>query len=403
LLRTLQRSPAIVGDARSGAFRLVLFAHACGETLTLSVTILPSGKNIPEFFVARSISRQGGSIGSRNWFPAGLHRLAGDLLEGRVPGNRRNHNQPNNNMMKVKHTTCSITKTVLALTACASLNAFAGTAGKAVAPAPETDDSLFGTFGIPITGSVDVGWDSRYYFRGLWFADQIAWSGISLSMPLSMISENLTLGFGALYTSTVETIVGGGVPAGTPGNLLDYSELDLTASLTYDLKFMKLGVVYTNYQFFDGFSGTLNNGAAFGLGEYAVKSVPEIGVVASTSQFGVNAYLGYYYDFNIGGSYFEVGADYPVKVLPYLTFVPAVKAGYGLDYYSNGAPENGGLFGGVTSGFTHVLFSLAAPVNLTKTATLTPYVAWNVSGRARQSNNATDNEVFGGVKLSVSF
>jgi hypothetical protein len=165
---------------------------------------------------------------------------------------------------------------------------------------------------------------------------------------------------------------------------------------------MKLGVVYTNYQFFDGFSGSTSAGA-FGLGEYAVKSVPEIGIVASTTQFGVNAFAAWYYDFNIGGSYFEVGADYPVKVLPYLTLVPSVKAGYGLDYYSNGALENGGLFGGVTSGFTHVLLSLAAPVNLTKSATLTPYVAWNISGRARQSNNATDNEVFGGVKMSVSF
>jgi hypothetical protein len=218
-----------------------------------------------------------------------------------------------------------------------------------------------------------------------------------------MISENLTLGFGALYTSTVDTQV---APL-PPANSLDYSELDLTASLTYDFKFMKLGVVFTNYQFFDSFSGSTAAGA-FGFGEFAVKSVPEIGFVASTTQFGVNAFAAWYYDFNIGGSYFEVGADYPVQVLPWLKFVPAVKSGYGLDYYSlgaPGAPENGALVNGpgVTSGFTHVLLSASTPVSLTKNATLTPYVAWNISGRSRQANNATQNEVFGGVKLSVTF
>lgn len=300
--------------------------------------------------------------------------------------------------MKAKHpTTRLITKALLALTACAGLNAFAGPAEKPKTPV-ETDGSLFGTHSIPITGTVEAGWDSRYYFRGLWFADQTTWGGISLSAPLTMISENLTVGFGALYTSTVETLV---APAG-PGNILDYSELDLTASLNYDFKFVKLGVVYTSYQFFDTFSGSTSAGS-FGAGEYAVKHVNEIGVVASRSFGPVNVFTSWYYDFNIGGSYFEAGADYPVKVLPYLTLVPAVKAGYGMDYYSNGAPENGGLAGGVTSGFTHLLVSLAAPVNLTKTATLTPYVAWNISGRARQSNNFTDNEVFGGVKIGVSF
>lgn len=85
-----------------------------------------------------------------------------------------------------------------------------------------------------------------------------------------------------------------------------------------------------------------------------------------------------------------------------LSIIPGIKGGYGLDYYSNGAPENG-LVGGVTSGFTHLLATVSAPIAITKTATLTPYVAYNFSGRARVANNLTNDEMFGGVKLSVSF
>jgi len=292
-------------------------------------------------------------------------------------------------MMKSKKTTCSVIKAALAVTAFASMNAVAGTG------IPDKESKTIVAEEKPwISGSLEAGYDSRYYFRGLWFADNTTWAGLNLSIP---IVENLTLGLGALYTSTVDTPIG----IGQSGQL-DYSELDLIASLTYDLKFMKLGLVYTNYQFFDSFSGRTDNGS-FGLGEYAVKSVPEVGIVASTSIVGINMYSAWYYDLNIGGSYFEVGVDYPVKVTDWLTFVPSVRSGYGLDYYSNGAPENGGLSGGVTSGITHVLFSVAAPIAITRTATLTPYCAWNVSGRARQSNNTQDNEVFGGVKIGVSF
>jgi len=286
---------------------------------------------------------------------------------------------------------------LLALTACTSLNALAGTAkveGK------QTKEVVVPEEAPLFTGTLEAGWDSRYYFRGLWFADQTVWTGLNFAVPLTAISENLTLGVGALYTSTVETLI---APQG-PGNLLDYSELDLTASLTYDFKFMKLGVVYTSYQFFDTFSGSTSAGS-FGAGEYAVKHVNEVGVVASRSFGPVNMYSAYYYDFNIGGSYIEAGADWPIKfkALPFLTLTPAVKSGYGFDYYSNGSPENGGLAGGVTSGLTHLLVSMSAPMALTKTATVTPYVAWNISGRSRQSNNFTDNEVFGGVKIGISF
>jgi hypothetical protein len=50
-----------------------------------------------------------------------------------------------------------------------------------------------------------------------------------------------------------------------------------------------------------------------------------------------------------------------------------------------------------------VIPSLSAPIKLTKTATLTPYIAYNISLDTRHSNNTQDSEIFGGVKLGVTF
>jgi len=278
--------------------------------------------------------------------------------------------------------TSVITKSAIVLAACASMNAFAGTSApaKGVTPTVEEGGALFDTLGA----TLEVGYDSRYYFRGLWFADNTTWAGVSLSVPLT---EKLSLGFGALYTSTVDTTAAG-------ANDFDYSELDLSTSLTYDAGFAKLGLVYTHYEFFDGFSGS-NAGVRNGAGELNVGGVEEVGATIATSVGPVNLYGGFYYDFTIGASYAEIGADAPIAINSWLSLVPAVKAGYGFtNYYT---------FGGHQSGLTHVIPSLSAPIKLTKTATLTPYVAYNISLDTRHLNNTQDSEFFGGVKLGVTF
>ncbi|MEY5011803.1 MAG: hypothetical protein RLZZ253_2942, partial [Verrucomicrobiota bacterium] len=127
----------------------------------------------------------------------------------------------------MKNLTSAITKAVLALSACAALNANAGTAVAAKTVAEDKDESLFALAGIDMTGTMEVGWDSRYYFRGLWFADHTAWGGFSASVPLKGISDKLTFNFGALYTSNVETKVNSGLF----DEKLEYSELDLIGSL----------------------------------------------------------------------------------------------------------------------------------------------------------------------------
>ncbi|WP_133793281.1 hypothetical protein [Prosthecobacter fusiformis] len=285
--------------------------------------------------------------------------------------------------------TSVITKSALVLAATASLSAFAGTSAPAkgvVPPVEPESGALFDTLGA----TIEVGYDTRTYYRGLWFADNATWTGLSLSIPLT---EQLSLGLGALYLSTVDTLVNDEIGE----TELDYSELDLTASLNFDAGFAKFGLVYTHYEFFDGFGGRTAAGP-FGAGEGNVSSADEVGITVAAAAGPVNLYAGFYYDFRIGGSYAEIGADLPIEITSWLSIVPAVKTGYGNDYYTSGV-----VAGSRSGGFTHVIPSLSAPIKLTSIATLTPYIAYNISLDARRALNTQDNEIFGGVKLSVSF
>lgn len=280
------------------------------------------------------------------------------------------------------------------LSASAGLTAIAGTpaAPATVTPVPTSDASLLDTVGA----TLEVGYDTRYYHRGLWLADNMTWAGLNVQVPLS---EKLSLGFSAFYTSTVQTLI----PDGLGGdNNLSYAELDLSTSLTYDLGFAKAGLVYTHYEYFDTFSGSAG-GASYGDGDGAVRGVNEVGLTLAKTVGPVNLYAGFYYDFTIGGSYFEVGADLPYKVTSWMSVVPAIKMGYGLDYYTNGQIPSGASVSAPSSGFTHVLPSLSVPIKLTPTAFFTPYIAYNISLGARHGLNSQDSEIFGGVKLSVSF
>ncbi|MFM7604100.1 MAG: hypothetical protein ACKO8Z_02740, partial [Prosthecobacter sp.] len=264
-------------------------------------------------------------------------------------------------------------------------------------PAPS---ALFGSIGA----TLDLAYDSRYYFRGLWFADNIVTTALNVAVPLT---EQLTWGVGGAYISTVET------PFGNPTNRtsFDYSELDLFTSLSYNAGWAKFGVQYQYYYYPDAYGGSVNGTPiAANDPEFGISGAHELGLTAVVPIGAANIYLGYYYDFQVGGSYFQAGADYTFAVTDWLSIVPSLQAGYGIDYYTGNRSTvlthlNGqGPLNANTSGFTHILVSVAAPVKLTKSATFTPYVAWNHGLDLRSSlNPTTHNEVFWGAKLSLAF
>ena len=298
----------------------------------------------------------------------------------------------------MKHTTTSLSSlSLLALATAATLtsNAFAGAPAKPAAP-KEASSLLAGSILEKMTGSVDVGYDSGYYFRGLWFSNNNVWEGLTLNLP---VNDQLSLMFGAVYTSSTNTNL-------PPTSQLKYSELDLITGLSYDAGFAKFGLVYTYYNFYDTFSGSVD-GTGFGSTltdrDASITTASDLGFTVSKSLGPVNINAGYWYDFRIGGHYFESSTDCPIEITSKFSVVPSVSVGYGLDYYSFGAA------GGVRDGFTAVRPALSFPLKVTDTATFTPYAAMNLSGSARYNTTTTANTVEGrndfyfGGKMSVSF
>jgi len=313
--------------------------------------------------------------------------------------------------MKPKSMTSFIAKSVTVLAACAALNASAGTiAPKNPVPPVEEPAALFDTIGA----TFDAGYDSRYYYRGLWFADNIIWSSLNISVP---ITDKLTWGIGGTYINTAGTPYPTGAATGAPktNNGFQYSEVDALTSLNYNAGWAKFGAQYLYYFYPDSYSGSMAGIQNAGRDdEFGIKGAGELGFTVTVPIQAFNIYAGYYYDFRVGGSYISLGADYTFAVTDWLSIVPSYAVGYGVDYYTgngsasvpgSGLVGNAGqsMNGASTTGFTHQLFTIAVPVKLTKSVTWTSYVALNHSEELRASLNTTQNEVFWGTKLSFAF
>jgi hypothetical protein len=310
--------------------------------------------------------------------------------------------------MKPKSMTSFIAKSVTVLAACAALNASAGTSAPAKNPVPveEKSGALFESIGA----TFDAGYDSRYYFRGLWFADNIMWAALNISVP---ITDKLTWGIGGAYINSAGTpfpnFAAGGVYSKQG---FQYSEVDAITNLAYDAGWAKFGMQYQYYFYPDNYGGSFNGVPNAGSDpEFALKGAGELGWTVAVPIKGFNIYAGYYYDFRINGQYISLGADYTFKVTDWLSIVPSVNAGYGIDYYTGNGSVGVGLAGNngqsmqnaATSGFTHVLYTLAVPVKLTKSVTWTSYVAMNHGEKLRTQLNTTQNELYWGTKLSFAF
>ena len=318
--------------------------------------------------------------------------------------------------MKPKSMKTFIAKSVTVLAACAALNASAdtpaakGPAAKNPVPPVAEPGALFESIGA----TFDAGFDSRYYFRGLWFADNIMWSAFNLAIPIIGGSGEdgagaLTWGIGGAYINSTGTPFGNPKTAGG----YQYSEVDAITSLTYNAGWAKFGMQYQYYFYPDNYGGqyngapTASNGLGYNDPEYALKGAGELGWTMTVPIKAFNIYAGYYYDFRVNGQYFALGADYTFVITDWLSIVPSFNTGYGIDYYTGVGSAVLTTHTGqpITSrtGFTHWLYTIAVPIKLTKSVTLTSYVALNESGTLRKNVNATQNEIYWGTKLSFSF
>lgn len=235
-----------------------------------------------------------------------------------------------------------------------------------VAPPPEEEELGF---------TLSAGYDSHYIFRGVEYAEHWISTGLALDVPLvDNISLNLDANFGA--TAGDNSVL-------QDFDLGSYERLELGAGITADAGFAEVGLGYRWYHHMGDLNRVLEDGH-------------EVGLTLAKSIGPVNVGLGSYYDFAVEGWYFEAAVNSEIKLTDSISLVPGVGIGYGVDY--NYHVER---FHGI-DGFTAVNVSLALPIKLCKSATVTPYIAGNLPIDALD-DLGEDNQLYGGVSLSVRF
>jgi hypothetical protein len=249
--------------------------------------------------------------------------------------------------------------------ALAASPALAGSSGKIVAPGPVAEEP---SSDLGITAS--LGYDTNFIFRGVDFAEHWVSGGIALDIPLV---DNVSFVGGASYGVTADNNAVFGA---------SYQRLEMNGGVAVDLGAAELGLGYRWYNHQGGLSRILEDGH-------------EVGMTLGTSLGPVNVGIAGYYDFGIEGWYFEAAANTEIALTDSVSLVPGVSIGYAQDYSWH-------IAGFETSGFTTINLSLALPIKLTKNAVLTPYVAGNLPIDALD-DAGEDAQIFGGVKLSVSF
>lgn len=224
-------------------------------------------------------------------------------------------------------------------------------AGDPVVPAPAPASTEIGA-------EVSVGYDTHYIFRGFNVGENLVWGGVDLGVPLG---EGLSLNLGTWYGSLADSA---------------YDELNLLAGVTKQIGNIEVGVGAIWYYFGQGING----------GGSGIEDALELGASLGASLGPIDLHLGYYYDLEEDGSYIELAAEHTYEVSDRIAFVPGALISYADDYYG-------------VSGFNAVGARLTMPIKLTDNATLSPYIAatWEIDGSGQ------DDEVYGGISLSVSF
>jgi hypothetical protein len=277
--------------------------------------------------------------------------------------------------------TSVVTKSVLALAAVASLNAFAGTK-----PAPA---ACAACEQAPFSGILSADYASTFLFRGAAIGDNVLTTGLSVSVPLG---EGFSLGLGS---TVARGLSANGGRNGTPGN---FSWNTYSLGLSYEVGAVKLGLVFNQYDNLNGgiYRTNFRSGRPASLND----SFNEIGLTVQASAGVVDVGAAVYRDFDNDSVYAQVSVGTSIEVTSAIKLVPSVVAGYGLsDHY---ATATGGSSNTGDDGLTHVATSLAVPIKVTKNSTLTPYASWNVTGDQR-SYNASNSQVITGLKFSVGF
>ena len=214
--------------------------------------------------------------------------------------------------------------------------------------------------GSAFSGELSLGYDTFYIFRGEELFEEVSWRQVMLSMALSdSLSFTLTT-----WNATAAAD--------------NYIELDFLPTLTWDAGFAEFTAGFAHYNFLRG---------AFGGGEgMATEREANLSVAKSFGIFDTSLLA--VYNFNRDAVYYEAGVGTSIGLSKFASLVPSVNVGYSSEYFG-------------ADGLSHVLLTLSLPLQLTETATLTPYLAGNIP--LNMLDEIQDPELFGGVAFAVSF
>ncbi len=211
--------------------------------------------------------------------------------------------------------------------------------------------------------SVAVGYNTSYIFRGVNYGDN------QVTAQIDYAIEGTPLAVGAWYGNPTD---------GRGQNPGGQDELDLYATLSHSFGTVDAWLGYTAYLYPETGGGRLGQ-----------TSTNEIGTGIGSAVGPIDLALAAYYDFDIGGYYFDLTAGHSFEINDMVSLDLAAGISYQIDYNTGG------------SDFNSVLVMASLPIKLTDTATLTPYVAGNFALSAIDSFQ--DDQVYGGISLSVTF
>jgi hypothetical protein len=258
-------------------------------------------------------------------------------------------------------------KSLALVVACSALNAQAGVA-PAPAPLPSPSTSLW-------SGSVTLGYDTDYYFRGVrvygsgsGYAEDLATAALDLNYQ---INDRLTWNLNAWYGNSVADH--------------NYDEIDLHTKLLYKVSdTFSFGPSFTYYTY-----PYTTGGGSWDQYEFGLEGV--LTPCANTT-VGIRAL----YEIESEAFYAEINASYVWKLTDRISLVPGALVSYVDRDSSKWTPES--------SDFNHASLFLKAPIGLMDNVTLTPYVAANFPlDGVEDYNSSQDDEIYGGVSLSVGF
>ena len=233
-----------------------------------------------------------------------------------------------------------------------------------------------GNASAEVESEIHAGYSSAYLFRGVDYGKDLAEAGVDVSSEWN----GLALSAGAWYGSfTAPTGVGVGEL-----NSVNADELDLYGEVSKDLGFVTASIGYIYY---NNIAGSLNKNLLPLIGNAVSDDQQEVYFSIGKSLLGVDFALTYFWDIEgENNGYSELSASKGFELSPCLTLNTGAKLGYFVE----------------GSDLTNLTAKVSLDWALTKTATLSPFVAhsWGLGETAQYTS---ENELVGGTMLAVSF